>query len=260
MKKILAKATLTAILSAAVSLALVLSIVPAIGGVVEGNALVMAVFCPLVIALPASAYTFLQKKKLADALGELTATHKRLAATHAELTLAHAQLTERARHDAMTGLLNREWFFTALRGTRRRSDSGVMLLIDADHFKYINDTHGHAQGDVALLMIAEAIRAGVRADDIVGRVGGEEFAAFLCGATPEEAMIVAERIRLGVEGLRFSPGEGKYLPLSVSIGAAELRPHLSWPQLMREADSRLYEAKARGRNRAVFASTDKAAA
>ncbi|MCO5156199.1 MAG: GGDEF domain-containing protein [Aquamicrobium sp.] len=260
MKKVLAKATLTAILSATASLLLVLTIVPAIGGVVEGSALLMAVFCTLAIALPGSAYTFLQKKKLADALGEVTAAHERLARAHAELAHAHAQLAEKARHDDMTGLLNRESFFTALKGTRRRSDTGVMLIIDADHFKYINDTHGHAQRDVALLMIAEAIRSGVRAGDIVGRIGGEEFAAFLSGATQDEALIVAERIRLGVEGLRFSPGEGKYLPLSVSIGAARLRPHLSWSQLMREADSRLYEAKARGRNRVVFENPEKAAA
>jgi diguanylate cyclase (GGDEF)-like protein len=135
-----------------------------------------------------------------------------------------------------------------------------MLIIDADRFKYINDTHGHAQGDVALSMIAEAIRGGVRGGDIVGRIGGEEFAAFLAGASCEEALIVAERVRLGVEGLRFSPGDGKFLPLSVSIGAARLRPHLSWSQTMREADRRLYEAKARGRNRVVFERAEQAAA
>ncbi len=260
MKQVFAKAALTAIASASISLLLVLTLVPALGGVVEGNALLMTILCPLVIAFPASAYTFWQKKKLDDAIADLTATHAALAGAHAELAGAHERLSEKARHDDMTGLLNREAFFDALKGSRRRTDTGVLLIVDADHFKYINDTHGHAQGDVALLMIAEAIRAGVRADDIVGRIGGEEFAAFLGGASKEDALLVAERIRLGVEGLRFSPGDGKYLPLSVSIGAAHLRPHLSWSQLMREADSRLYEAKARGRNRVVFDNTGEQAA
>jgi len=245
MNQIIAKASLATVLSVAASLALVLMLVPSLGGVIEGSALLMATLCPMVIAFPASFYLFLQKKRLAETLAALTAAHERLAR-------AHAELAEKARHDDMTGLLNRESFLAALKGARRRTDSGVMLIIDADHFKYINDTHGHAQGDVALSMIAEAIRGGVRAGDIVGRIGGEEFAAFLCGATRDEALMIAERIRLGVEALRFSPGEGKYLPLSVSIGAARLQPHLSWSQLMRGADSRLYEAKARGRNRVVF--------
>lgn len=260
MKQVIAKAAFSAIVSAGISLALVVTLLPVRGAMADSNAVMMAVLCPLVIAFPASIHFFLQKKKLAEAIEEITVAHENLAAAHAELERAHIRLAEKARHDDMTGLLNREAFFAALKGTRRRSDEGVMLIVDADHFKYINDTHGHAQGDVALLMIAEAIRAGVRADDIVGRIGGEEFAAFLCGATQEEALLVAERIRLGVEGLRFSPGEGKYLPLSVSIGAARLRPHLSWSQLLREADSRLYEAKARGRNRVVFETQDQAAA
>lgn len=260
MNQVIAKAAFTAIVSAAVSLLLVVVLLPVRGAMADSNAVVMAVLCPLVIAFPASIHFFLQKKKLAEAVEEITAAHEKLAAAHAELERAHARLAEKARHDDMTGLLNREAFFAALKGARRRGDSGVMLIIDADHFKYINDTHGHAQGDVALLLIAEAIRSGVRAGDIVGRIGGEEFAAFLCGATPEEALVVAERVRLGVEGLRFSPGEGKYLPLSVSIGAATRRPHLSWSQLLREADNRLYEAKARGRNRVVFDEPEQAAA
>lgn len=260
MKQILAKAALIAVGSAAASLLIVLTVVPAIGGVVEGNALLMALVCPLVIAFPASLHDLLQRRKLADALAELTVAHDELADAHMQLAEAHARLSEKARHDDMTGLLNRETFFATLKNTRRRTDSGVLLIIDADNFKYINDTHGHPQGDAALLLIAEAIRNGVRDGDLVGRIGGEEFAAFLGGIDAEEAMIVAERIRLNVEALRFSPGDGKYLPLSVSIGAARLRPHVSWSEMMREADRRLYEAKRRGRNRVVFEGGTRAAA
>ena len=252
MKQVFFKAALVALGAVAASFLLVMLLVPALGGVVEGNAIVMTLVCPLMIAFPASAHTFWQKKKVSDMLTELTAAHEKLASAHAELAEAHARLSEKARHDDMTGLLNRESFFAALKNTRRRTDAGTLLIIDADHFKQINDRHGHPQGDQALLLISEAIRQGVRDGDLAGRIGGEEFAVFLNGASEEEAMITAERIRLGVEAIRFSPGEGKLLPLSVSIGAARLRPHISWSELMREADRRLYEAKRRGRNRVVF--------
>lgn len=259
MKEIVLKAAMVAAAAAAASLAIVLTVMPAIGGEVGGNAIFMSVLCPLVIAFPHSAHMFWQKRRLADTLADLTAAHDELADAHMQLAEAHARLSEKARHDVMTGLLNRETFFATLKNTRRRTDSGTLLIIDADNFKYINDTHGHLQGDEALLLIADAIRKGVRSDNLVGRIGGEEFAAFLPGASVDEALIVAERIRLGVEALRFSPGAGKYLPLSVSIGAARLRPHLSWSELMREADRRLYEAKRRGRNRVVFESDAQAA-
>lgn len=252
MKQVFAKAAFTAIVSAAVSLLLVLTIVPAVGGLVDGSRLAMATLCPLAISFPASFYLYHQKRKLSETLEALTTAHQRLAVAHAELADAHARLSEKARHDDMTGLLNRESFLAALKASRRRKDGGTLLIIDADHFKYINDTHGHGQGDIALSMIAKAISDGVRVGDLVGRIGGEEFAAFLNGVDEDEALLVAERIRLGVEALRFAPGDGKFLPLSVSIGGARFYPHLPVSQTMREADNHLYQAKARGRNCVVL--------
>ncbi len=249
---IVLKAAALAIGASVASFALVMTVVPAIGGVVEGNAVLMTILTPLVLAFPTGLHTFWQKQKLSDALGELTTAHDLLAEAHMELAKAHAQLSEKARLDDMTGLLNREAFFASLKNVRRRTDTGVLLIIDADNFKQINDTHGHQQGDVALLLMSEAIAKSVRDHDLVGRIGGEEFGAFLTGTDAEEAMIVAERIRLSVEAIQFSPGEGQVLPLSVSIGAARLRPHAPWSEVMREADRRLYEAKRRGRNRVVF--------
>jgi diguanylate cyclase (GGDEF)-like protein len=234
------------------ALFLIVRLVPATGGAVDWSAMWIKILCPLVVLFLCSVYFILNKHKLRDALDELTIAHKQLADTHAELTEAYARLAEKSRHDEMTGLLNRESFFGALKNTRRRNDAGALLVIDADNFKYINDTHGHQQGDVALLLISDAIRRAVREDDLVGRIGGEEFAAFLPGASDEDAMLVAERMRISVEELRFHPGEGKYLPLSISIGASRLRPHVTWSEMMREADLRLYEAKRRGRNRVVF--------
>lgn len=260
MRQIVVKAGVIALGSAAASLLIVMTVVPAIGGVVEGNAVLMTVLCPILIAFPAGLHTLWQKKRLREALGDLRHAHDELAETHAQLAEAHARLSEKSRHDDMTGLLNRETFFASLKQARRRTDTGVLLIIDADNFKFINDTYGHQEGDVALLLMAEAIAGSVRDGDLVGRIGGEEFAAFLTGVDADEALFVAERIRLSVEAIRFSPTDGTYLPLSVSIGAARLRPHVSWSDVMREADRRLYEAKRRGRNRVIFEGAGQAAA
>ena len=107
----------------------------------------------------------------------------------------------------MTGMLNRESFFAALDGSRRKTDRGALLIIDADHFKKINDSYGHLTGDTALLEIAAAISRAIRAGDMLGRIGGEEFGAFLVGASDQEAIRVAERIRREVELIRFQPAD-----------------------------------------------------
>ena len=245
MNKIFLKSTAVAFSSLLASLLLAIIVVPALGGVVDGNAWLMLTICPLAIAWPASAFTFWQGEKLRGA-------HRELARAHAELAAAHRRLEEKASRDTMTGMLNRESFFAVLEGSRRRTDRGALLIIDADHFKKINDSYGHLTGDRALLDIASAISAGVRAGDVLGRIGGEEFGAFLVGASAEEAIRVAERIRRGVEAIRFQPVDEKLLPLSVSIGGTPCGRDANVSELMRAADKRLYEAKGRGRNRAIF--------
>lgn len=239
MIRIIVKSTLVALLSISIYLSIAATIIPMLGGTVNGNAWLI-----LAIALPCSAYTFWQKEKLAKALRELKAAHAELAATH-------RKLAEKARRDDMTGMLNRESFFAMLDSTRQQEHRGALLIIDADHFKSINDCHGHLTGDRALLEIVGAIRRGVRSGDILGRIGGEEFAALLCGATDEEAVLVAERIRHEVEQIRFRP-DGQTVPLTVSIGGIDCESGASVSELMRVADRRLYEAKRRGRNRAVL--------
>jgi len=256
MKRVVATAAIITGVSAAATVTIVSGYLWIVNGTVGPHALVLSLLCPLLIGFPISLRLRWQKKKLADALAELKSAHEELADAHMQLADAHARLSEKARHDDMTGLLNRESFFASLKSMRRRTDSGALLIIDADHFKHVNDTHGHQQGDAALLLITDAIRGALREQDLVGRIGGEEFAAFLSGTDEEEAMLIAERVRLAVEAIRFFPGEGKFLPLSVSIGAARLRPHVSWSEMMREADRRLYEAKRRGRNRVVFEGRD----
>jgi diguanylate cyclase (GGDEF)-like protein len=241
MKKIFVKSTFAALASVVASLVVVATIVPALGGIVDGNAWLMCVICPLVVAWPASAYTLWQAERL-------RAAHAGLARAHAELAAAHRRLAEKASRDHMTGMLNRETFFARLDRTRDHVSRGTLLIIDADHFKAVNDRFGHLAGDEALLRIAAAIQNAVRKGDWLGRIGGEEFGAFLVGASEQEAARVAERVRQEVEQIRFRPLNDRVVPLTVSIGGTTCTTGATVSELMRAADKQLYEAKARGRN------------
>lgn len=232
--------------SIAASLAIAAVVLPMTGGTPDLTALVMCVLCPLAIAFPISLRTHRQRMHMHRVNEELLAAHRQLA--H-----AHAELAEKARLDPMTGLLNREAFFAAVRDARAEPEAGALLIIDADHFKNINDEHGHLAGDAALLKIAAAIRRGGRGRDIFGRIGGEEFAAFLPQVCELEASVVAEQIRRRVEEVAFPVQGGCLLPLTVSIGAVAAPRAAALSELMRLADRSLYEAKRRGRNRIVFA-------
>ncbi len=242
MRKVLLKSTLVTLLCVVASVLAAATVVPALGGIVDGNAWMMCVVCPLVTAFPASTYTFWQGARLRRA-------HDELAHSHAQLAAAHAALAERARRDDMTGMLNREAFFSQLEATRGTLGRGILLIIDADHFKSINDTFGHPVGDAALLEIAAAIAGGVRAGDVVSRIGGEEFAVLLPKATAVVAASIAERIRGSVERIDFRPGSGPAIRLTVSVGGVRCPPDAETKDLVRMADEKLYAAKNAGRNR-----------
>ncbi|MFT7834742.1 GGDEF domain-containing protein [Saccharothrix sp. BKS2] len=169
------------------------------------------------------------------------------------------QLEPAARTDTKTGLLNAgEWRRRAaleLRRARRRPTGGLaVLMVDVDHFKKINDTHGHPTGDRVLRRIAGALEGAVRRGDAVGRYGGEEFAVLLPGVRRAEALAVAERMRVEVHRVRVDAGDGgdggAVAGPTVSIGVA------LWPEvdedtpdgLLAAADAALYEAKRRGRD------------
>lgn len=207
---------------------------------------VMNSILPILTAFPAAFIIFLQNAKLKRAL--------------AELSQAHAQLHEKYRRDGLTGFLSREAFFDQMRQSRRQSDAGVLLLIDADHFKRINDTFGHLTGDEALVMISRTIQGSIRELDFVGRVGGEEFCVFLPSTSREEAATIAERIRTSIEQIDFRPDASRKHRLTVSIGVAMAQAGQSRTQLMQQVDRCLYEAKEQGRNRVVFAQPLKLAA
>jgi diguanylate cyclase (GGDEF)-like protein len=168
---------------------------------------------------------------------------------------AEDKLEELATTDALTGLRNRRKFDAAIesewrRAVRHRTPLSL-LLIDADHFKAYNDTHGHQAGDQVLIGIAICISDSVkRAGDCAARYGGEEFAVLLPDMAAAEAFTVAEIIRRKVEGWSDDA-----TPSTVSIGIASITPEagLDWPQFVHAADKALYAAKASGRNCCVLA-------
>ena len=161
------------------------------------------------------------------------------------------QLETLRRMDAPSGLYARgHWQEQADSLLQRHHASGepaCMLMIDLDHFKRINDTHGHTAGDEVISAVAQAIRQCVRAQDCAGRYGGDEFAV-VCGNTlPQEAMAIAQRIRQGIEALRLP--ELKHLRLTTSIGLAPAKQrHRVLRDWMNDADMALYRAKEAGRN------------
>jgi two-component system cell cycle response regulator len=127
-------------------------------------------------------------------------------------------------------------------------------MLDVDHFKQVNDLHGHAAGDRALRAIAETLRTNTRVFDSVARYGGEEFVIVMPGSSPDEAIAAAERLRASVEAMTFAPEAGRIYRLSVSIGVACGETGFETPEaLLHGADIALYAAKHAGRNRVELA-------
>ncbi len=205
---------------------------------------VTSFLCPVLVAWPVS-NIFLKQSD------QLEAAHRELDQAHRSLERTHMILEHRSRHDRMTGLANREAFLGAIGPGRRGSDNGFLIIIDADHFKKINDTFGHLAGDKALKLIADAISANIREGDIAARIGGEEFALFLPGSSLAEAIQISERVRQAVEGIEFSSPDGDPIDLTVSLGGAEMIANGPLDAVMGKADKMLYQAKDAGRNRAV---------
>lgn len=172
-----------------------------------------------------------------------------LSLKHQELKFAYQQLEEAAARDSLTNCLNHGAFVEAVTAVLDASDGagGALLVIDADHFKSINDRFGHASGDTALKLIVAAIRAPLTELEIVGRLGGEEFGVFLPNASRETARIIADRIRLAVRTIEFEAGD-EICTLSVSVGGAVCSEKMGFNDLFRAADERLYKVKKTGRN------------
>jgi diguanylate cyclase (GGDEF)-like protein len=166
------------------------------------------------------------------------------------------ELFDLAQTDSLSGVANRRAFHEQARHrleqAAERHHVNVLALIDVDRFKTINDTFGHAVGDEVVRYIADFLGQAVRRTDVVGRIGGDEF-ALLIDATPGQAGELLERLRAGVAAKPYKLPDGRSVPLSLSIGMASTKGTGGYrlQSLIELADASLYVAKDQGRNRVV---------
>ena len=180
---------------------------------------------------------------------------KKLQAQFDEIRMLQAQLQEQAVRDPLTGLFNRRHLDVALPAALQqcRADGSALalVLIDIDHFKRINDAHGHAAGDATLQMLSQLMLRHVRPVDIACRYGGEEFLVVMAGVPAEAALERAEALRKAFETTPLRFGDGN-VSATLSCGVAAFPDQGHTPEaLIRQADQALYQAKALGRNQVV---------
>lgn len=163
---------------------------------------------------------------------------------------------EMALTDPLTGFYNQRYLVRHLRSLMAAAQTGgvALMMVDVDHFKLINDRYGHATGDRALKAVADTLRGRTRVFDSIARYGGEEFVVVMTGAGPQAAAAAAERLRVAVEQMAFSPKPGVTHPLTISIGVALSTGRGDTPErLLHAADKVMYQAKRSGRNRVALA-------
>ena len=206
---------------------------------------------------PASSYLILLRRDepltpeeielVTDALGVLREPVRR--------ALEYEEIFEQARRDALTGLPNRLFFeeriSSLLERARRYGYPLTLAALDLDHFKEINDTMGHLAGDQALKKVATTLQQQIRMNDLLVRIGGDEFLLILPDTTLEAARSLNERLCQAIADLRIGPPEA---PLGISIGLAQWKAGMTLTQWLEKADDVLYQAKARGRSRVATSS------
>jgi diguanylate cyclase (GGDEF)-like protein len=174
-----------------------------------------------------------------------------------EMTELYEDARRLATVDTLTGLLNRRAFLDVLDRECARSERHSyplsVLLLDADHFKRVNDTFGHAAGDAVLVGFAKVLNSVARRSDIVGRWGGEEFVVALPQTGAAGARVAAERVRRALAEARYPIPGGEPLRMTASVGAAPAQAPWNKEALLNAADEAMYAAKGRGRNRVEFA-------
>ena len=199
--------------------------------------------------------------EIAAVLGAVRAlqiqTRQRMALEHERDQLID-QLREQSNTDFLTGLPNRRAFFAAaqreLAHAQRHGFPVTAVLLDVDHFKQLNDRHGHAAGDQTLCEVAEVVRRSLRLGDLVARFGGEEFVLLLSHTDLERGLRFAERLRESISGMTIAAPGGAVLNVTVSLGVADSKqPAQDLEALLASADTAMYRAKEAGRNRVVAA-------
>lgn len=175
----------------------------------------------------------------------------------ASVAIENARLYEMATLDRKTGLYNHGYFQNRLveemeRAERYKTDLTLMIL-DLDHFKQVNDTHGHMKGDEVLIQIAHTLKEQIRIYDIAARFGGEEFMVILPETDVKSALIVAERIRKSIQKLNFKSTKGKFsVTSSIGIASFSHAANVTEDVFIEHSDQALYHAKENGRNKVVL--------
>lgn len=162
--------------------------------------------------------------------------------------------------DPLTGIYNRRWLNTMFKRSLERESrnsgntSGIyLMMIDIDHFKQYNDTHGHLAGDQCLRLVASTLRDSMRPSDQLARYGGEEFTVLVTGSDHDSSISIADRLRTVVSRKQIKDRRGGALPsVTISVGGSEYRKGETLEDLIERADQRLYQAKQQGRNRVVM--------
>ncbi|MDQ4078291.1 MAG: diguanylate cyclase [Chloroflexota bacterium] len=210
----------------------------------------------IVAGLQAGADDYLIKPFHSDELLARVLVGKRILSMERALQDKQAKLAQLAYHDELTGLMNRKAIIDRAKGAlnyaQRNAQPVSFVMADLDHFKAINDQHGHLVGDQALRQVGTLLSNSVRSYDEVGRWGGEEFLFVLQGTTLDEALEVTKRIQSILDRKPLRLDDGTLVPLTASFGVTTCDPSTSSSpdveELLQQADSAMYQAKQRGRN------------